>query len=550
MWTRVFLPCVLLTTACGTASHATTTAAPRATRAVETVAATTGSVAALGDGKTHSPAAARRLADAGLDLITFPVGSTRLATRPPLGTAYASEYQTVTSQVTLTRWWSVPGVVADVAAFLTADAATGLTVTQPDATTLAWAGFPLFPVGAKLAQDGDHVIVSIGAAVIWTPAKTDIETIPASVTSAQLDYQQGLNTFGHDSRHVVTGANLARLRDAINLNVPGDEGDRLCPADDGGNATVTMRYGGHTMLFTIALTGCRYIAVTSDGKQQPVLDCCAGTAASPSVDTVVNTIAQAPTTAASKAEPTPRRLLTSLTSVPRTLAVDQTLLASLRLPPSAVRDQAPPGQPVDLRDTNQHVVDANQWWTLPSPRGAAVSWVTTHVPRGFSIAHLGTDYDGSAVVVEQPVGVYPSPVELVITLSTKGSGTGVQVEARKFYLPTRSAAETIPFTVKTAQLSIQHGQGPTRRVQVSGPDLTRLIRSLNTAPAVWYVWPCTTTGSDTKLGVLFHTGRHTVNFYWYGNSCQTISVVDGQAAPPLSPPPTALVERLVQKSRA
>ena len=242
--------------------------------------------------------------------------------------------------------------------------------------------------------------------------------------------------------------------------------------------------------------------------------------------------------------------MTSLSSVPRTLAVDKTLLATVRLPPSAARDQAPPGQPVDLRDANQHLVDANQWWTLPTSRAAAVSWLTTHVPRGLSIVLLGADYDGSTVVVEEPVGVYPSPVELVFTLSAKASGTGVQVEASKFYLPTRAPAETVPATVTTAQLSIRHGQGPTRRVRVSGPDLTRLIRALNTTPAVWYVWPCTSTGSDTKLGVLFHTGRHTVNFYWYGNSCQTISVVDGNAAPPLSPPPTALVERLIQKSRA
>ena len=140
--------------------------------------------------------------------------------------------------------------------------------------------------------------------MIWTPAKAAIETIPATVTSAQLDYQQGSNTFGHDSRHRVSGAALARLRDAINLNVPGYEGDRLCPADDGGNATVTMRYGGHTMVFTIALTGCRYIGVTGDGKQQPTLDCCAGTASVPSVDTVVDSIAQAPTTPATKADPT------------------------------------------------------------------------------------------------------------------------------------------------------------------------------------------------------------------------------------------------------
>ena len=59
----------------------------------------------------------------------------------------------------------------------------------------------VLPVGLA-APDGDHVDVTISTNVIWTPSKTAVETIPASLRSALLDYGAGSNTFGTSSRHV------------------------------------------------------------------------------------------------------------------------------------------------------------------------------------------------------------------------------------------------------------------------------------------------------------------------------------------------------------
>src|SRR5207237_3966519 len=96
MWTRLLVAVALLTTACGTTAQATTL--PRAG-----VSQSAGSVAGLGDGHVHSPAAARKLADAALNLISFPAGSVRLATRPRPAPATVTPFTVITSQVTRTR---------------------------------------------------------------------------------------------------------------------------------------------------------------------------------------------------------------------------------------------------------------------------------------------------------------------------------------------------------------------------------------------------------------------------------------------------------------
>lgn len=555
---RAVLPLVgllLAATACQAAApvagvgpavaHVRTVAFPSARTATQVIAVPVDSI--------HSKAAAAALAEDALNLVTFPAGSTRLATRPALGTPDLNQLQSITSLVSRTRWWSVPGLVADATAYFTANPPAGLTIEEPQGgPTIAWTtgAAAAFGLNADLVQDGDHVDVSLGSQVIWTPAKTAIETIPASVTSATLDYDgSGYNYFGLDSRRVVTGATLAQLRAAINPNPTGWIGGRSCPADFGDDATLTMRYSGHAVVFTIATSGCEGIGVTSDGKAQPGLTCCSNG----SLVTLVETLGKTPSAPAATSDPLPSGLLTDLTSIKATDAKDLALLAALPLPPGSVTEPTPEGYFASSRNPDLHLVLESRWLSVPLTGAATMAWLTTHLPSGFSVGHIGSSYPAGTEIEEQPRGVYPSSVVLDLNLQGSGATTAMRVDAEKFYLPMRSSVETIPASTTSALLTFapdvdSKGGVPSRRVDYHGKGLKTLISWLNARPADWnyYSRSCVAHPSPAaKLGVTFHVGTRVVTFYWYGGNCDMNVLVNGKGSQDLSGPPTALIERLL-----
>ena len=247
----------------------------------------------------HSRAAATVLADAALDAVTFPAGSTRLATRPALGTADLDQEADleIVSRVGRVRWWSVPGSVVDVAGYLTAHPPHGLQVST-QGTLYVWsAATPLsFDMDAYLVQDGSDVDVSLEAESTWTPAKTAIETIPSTVTSAVVDYTS--HAFGSDRRFTVTGSALATIRDGINaLQTRADQPASSC-ATSSQSWTVTMTYAGHAVVVSVDDNGCLPVTLTSDGSAQPLLWASQNHAAfSPMVEVVdrlASTVAERP----------------------------------------------------------------------------------------------------------------------------------------------------------------------------------------------------------------------------------------------------------------
>jgi hypothetical protein len=526
-------------------AHARTAALPLARTAAQVIAVPPNSI--------HSKAAATRLAEDALDLVTFPAGSTRLPKKPPLGTADLNEYLTITSMVSLTRWWSVPGQVADATAWFAANPPPGLTLEVPQGgPSIAWTAgaAAAFALNAALVQDGDHVDVSLGSQVIWTPAKTAVETIPSSVSSGTLDYYT-YNGFGQDSRRVVTGANLAALVAGINPNPTAWLGSRSCAAelDD---ATLTVHYGGHEVVFTLGVSGCGGIGVTSDGKSQPGLTCC--TTANPFP--LVEKLGRQPSAPATQADPVPRQLLKELTSRRATDAADLALLASLPLPPGTRAEPTPEGELA--RSTINYGLTESRWFTVDEPATAAVGWFTRHLIRGFAVAHIGPSYQSATEIVEQAVGVYPSSVVLDIRVQASGATTAMRVDAEKFYLPTRSPAETIPTSTRSALLTFEPyppnaAQLPTRRVDYHGTGLKALISWLNTRPAQWnnYSPTCATRpGPAAKLGATFTVGRRVVTFYWYGTDCAVNVLINGKGSRSLTGPPTSLVERLLKITAA
>ena len=131
--------------------------------------------------------------------------------------------------------------------------------------------------------------------MIWTPVKTAVETIPASVRSGTLDYYS-YNGFGQDSRRVVSGADLAALVADLNGNPTDWLGSRSCGSASQAD-TLTLHYAGHEVVFAIGFDGCYDIGVTSDGKRQPDLSCCDG--GNPFA--LVDKLGQRPSVAATKA---------------------------------------------------------------------------------------------------------------------------------------------------------------------------------------------------------------------------------------------------------
>ncbi|BEP13587.1 hypothetical protein acdb102_18980 [Acidothermaceae bacterium B102] len=536
------LSMVLLVTGCQSATAAGTrevarVAAPQAV-SVPLTAATT----------PHSKAAATVLADAALDQVAFPTGSSRLPVRPVLGTANLDQLPWITSRAVRTRWWSVPGVVADVAVYLVAHPPAGINVTT-QGTLYVWsAAAPLaFDMDAYLVQDGTSVDVSLGAEATWTPAKTAIETIPASVTSATLDYYSpffnGLYpALGADRRRVVTGAPLAHLRGDINaLKTPPNTAAHSCPADFGDQATLTMRYAGRTVVVTVPLTGCMPVAITSDGKQQPWLSGLYfgdGPGSSALISAIMRLV-HAPVRGT-----VARPFRTAIYSAKAADTRANLLLDELTLPAGTAKMATPKGENDFYQDRNNDYLIRSRWLSVPLSRPALLTYLQAHVPAGTVIAHLGTTDTDGPDIVEQLAGVYPSPAAVTLTLGSAGQ---LELDAAVQWSPSRSPLETIPASTRSALLTIEpYTQGsrlPTRRVEFHGAALAPLIQWLNTRPAKVYTPPCS--GGTAKVGATFHLKGRVVTFYTE-DPCTTIVVVNGKAAPYLTGSFAAIVERLLK----
>jgi len=514
---------------------------PSATRTAQarTVAPQTISPSLVAAQQVHSKAAATALADEALDQVTFPSGSTRLPTRPVQGTADLNQLLTITSRVSRTRWWSVPGTVADVAAWLVAHPPHGLTFSLQNGAYSWSAAKPIaFDMEADLAQVGSDVDVSIGAQVTWTPAKTAIEAIPPSVTSASLDYTGA--TFGTDRRLVVSGVPLAQLRKGVNALATDWIGGRLCPADTGETASLTMRYEGHIVVISLGITGCAEVDVTSDGQPQPALDGYGydNGHSDLGIMAIVKKLTQAPVKG-----PVPPQFRGEIFSAKAADARVHALLSGLVLPGPVTSQPVPDGQIALYEDRNNDFLTRSRWLHVPISRAALLTNLETHVPKGSTIAHIGVDPGGDTEVVEQLAGAYPSPVGLTVTLGPNGD---VQVAATALWSPSRTPQETIPTSIRSALLTIEpYAQGtglPTRRVDYRGSGLASLITWLNSRPAKLYTQPCG--GPQAKLGATFQVGKRVVTFYWE-DSCTIVVVVNGKAAPYLAGPATAIVEKLL-----
>jgi hypothetical protein len=129
-------------------------------------------------------------------------------------------------------------------------------------------------IDISTVQDGSSVAVRVDAQVTWLPAKAAADTIPAGVSSAQLAYHGGLQQPGQpkpvDRTVTVTGPQLVGLVAAINgLEIVPPGPPHSCPMDDGETATLSVP--DSDVSFAIAMSGCRFVTVSTGARQGDTL---------------------------------------------------------------------------------------------------------------------------------------------------------------------------------------------------------------------------------------------------------------------------------------
>jgi len=237
-------------------------------------------------GQLYSKHAAQLRADALVALVQVPPGAVRqIGALPAALTAMGEGIGAETAKQD--RWWTVSGTPATVSAFVLAHPTTGLVAGGSsgdihgemtyDYNYPLDAKAPQTLLGISVAPDGDHVDVRAQAQVAYLPTRTAVETIPASVTSAEAVYQPPnqmlpTNTTPAPRRNVtLSGGDLRLITTAFNALDAESPVVHSCPAPDGEEAFVTATYAGHRVVFHVELNGCGGIEVTSDGVPQPEL---------------------------------------------------------------------------------------------------------------------------------------------------------------------------------------------------------------------------------------------------------------------------------------
>jgi hypothetical protein len=200
---------------------------------------------------------------------------------------------------TATRWWRVPGrpqavlawIRAHLPAGFTSDGSGSATYPDPSSGTLIESqadAFALSPVPGVLPQR-DLVVTAVpyqgqtalrtDAQVVWLPARSAAERIPAGVRAVTVTPVFGLNRNARLDRldrafTVTVPAQVARivaLADGLTVYPPGA---RSCPADFGGAmrlAFLTRPRGRVLARFTAEYGGCGGVSVSIGGKTQPEL---------------------------------------------------------------------------------------------------------------------------------------------------------------------------------------------------------------------------------------------------------------------------------------
>ena len=125
-----------------------------------------------------------------------------------------------------------------------------------------------------------QVDIRVDAQVIWLPPKTDAERIPATLARATLSYSGPSGSFygtgdttpkPKHAKVIVTGPRLRKLIAILNGAATLSDGIGGCTADFGEQATITMSFGGHKVVYSdeFACTASMSPPMASNSQARP-----------------------------------------------------------------------------------------------------------------------------------------------------------------------------------------------------------------------------------------------------------------------------------------
>ena len=227
--------------------------------------------------------------------VVLPPGSQVAAAAPvPMLTAPAVT-QLSTNLVDVSGWWTMPGTVDGVLAYLKAHPPAGTTGigTASSGSPNDMAQAVMFDMAAThdyadpqlmitVSQDTGRVAVRVDAQAVWRPTRSQAETLTvATITAGSADN----NTLGggglSKSSVALTTAQVRQLVGLLNGLDTAAPGDRFCPSTI---TTRTLTFDTATGAVAFDLTNCVNVIVTVGGARQPALE------DSPALENWMNTL--------------------------------------------------------------------------------------------------------------------------------------------------------------------------------------------------------------------------------------------------------------------
>lgn len=232
-------------------------------------------------GDLFSPFRAAVRAHALLGYLPLPATATPAKASPSLPGAHDVPSQ---DRVVRSRWWTVPGTAAQLAAFLQTHIPDGfdapvVTVAPHHAVHLSYATQATFPahnfLDVTYLPGAAQVQLRVDAEVVWLPRRSPLELVPLTTRAVEIDVRPTFADSGLSSRHLVArggeifGKLVPQLDDAP-ASPPGQTG--CPPVLDGWTTTLTFRIGHRVVVFRWFDGGCDVMSVTVNGKAAPALE--------------------------------------------------------------------------------------------------------------------------------------------------------------------------------------------------------------------------------------------------------------------------------------
>ena len=214
--------------------------------------------------------------------VALPPGSQVATTAPVPGLTAPAVSLISTNLIDVSGWWTMPGTVDGVLAYIKAHPPVGTTAIEADssgspnnmAEAVTFATTPTHDyvdpqLMITVSADAGQVAVRADAQATWRPMRSAAETLTAATVTAASAENSGFGGGGLSSSPVaLTKPQVRQLADLLN------ELDTVAPAEHGCpdiTTTTTLTFHTATGPVEFTLTGCTDITVTASGAQQPKL---------------------------------------------------------------------------------------------------------------------------------------------------------------------------------------------------------------------------------------------------------------------------------------